>query len=89
MKNLLLSLAVAMIANVSYSQLYVTPNNNGTPGDTTDDTPSYVFVKNQLLFVEQDVNLVENTNTTTQLASIYLRDESQLLQGNTASANSG
>jgi hypothetical protein len=89
MKNLLLSLAVAMIANVSYSQLYVTPNNNGTPGDTTDDTPSYVFVKNQLLFVEQDVNLVENTNTTTQLASIYLRDESQLLQGITASANSG
>jgi hypothetical protein len=82
MKNLLLLLAVATIANVTYAQLYVTPN-------ATTSTDSYVFVKNQLLFVEQDVNLVQNTNDPTTRASIYLRDESQLLQGNTASANSG
>ncbi len=82
MKNLLLLLAIATIANVTNAQLYVTPN-------ATTSTDSYVFVKDQLLFVEQDINLVQNTNDPTTRASIYLRDESQLLQGNTASANSG
>ncbi|MEZ4857629.1 MAG: T9SS type A sorting domain-containing protein [Flavobacteriaceae bacterium] len=82
MKNLLLLLVSVLIANTTYSQLYVTPN-------ATTSTDSYVFVKDQLLFVEQDINLVENINNPLTRASIYLRDESQLLQGNTGSANSG
>lgn len=71
-----------LIANTSFAQLYVTPN-------ATTSTDSYVYVQDQLLFVEQDVNLVRNTNNPNTVASIYLREGSQLLQGNTASANSG
>ncbi|MBW2938953.1 T9SS type A sorting domain-containing protein [Aureisphaera sp. CAU 1614] len=82
MKNLLLLLAVATIANVSYAQLYVSPN-------ATTSTDSYVYVKDQLLFVEQDINLVLNTNNPTTVGSIYLREGSQLLQGNSNSTNSG
>lgn len=82
MKNLLLSLVVLTIANVSYAQLYVSPN-------ATTSTDSYVYVKDQLLFVEQDVNLVINTNDPATLGSIYLREGSQLLQGNSGSTNSG
>ncbi len=72
-----------------FSQLYVQPNDNGTPGDTTDDIPSYVFVNDEILFVEQGVDLNVNTNTTTELASVYLRQQAQLIQGTTATANSG
>lgn len=71
-----------MIATVTFAQLYVSPN-------ATTSTDSYVYVKDQLLFVEQDVNLVKNVNDPTTIASIYLREGSQLLQGNTASDNSG
>lgn len=71
-----------MIANVSFAQLYVSPN-------ATTSTDSYVYVKDQLLFVEQDINLVLNTNNPTTVGSIYLREGSQLLQGNSNSTNSG
>jgi hypothetical protein len=64
------------------AQLYVTPN-----GVTSTD--SYVYVSDEVLFVEQDVNLVANTNDPNTEASIYLRDEAQLIQGATASSNSG
>jgi hypothetical protein len=44
---------------------------------------SYVFVKDQILFVNDDVNIEEAT------AKIYLRDESQLIQGAGITGNSG
>ncbi len=79
MKNLLLSSVVLLVSYSAMAQLYVTPNGA---------TDSYVYVSDEVLFVEQDVNLVANNTGTTE-ASIYLRDEAQLIQGATASANSG
>tara|TARA_R110002124_G_scaffold254044_3_gene419546 strand:+ start:46419 stop:48278 length:1860 start_codon:yes stop_codon:yes gene_type:complete len=80
MKNLLL-IAVSLCTTVAFSQLYVSPN-------ASSGTDSYVYVKDQVLFVEQDINLVENSSGATE-ASIYLREESQLVQGTTSSPNSG
>lgn len=54
----------------SFGQLYVGTN-----------TP--VYVKNQVLYVKQDINLASNSN-------LYLRNNSQLVQGTTGlSANTG
>ncbi len=65
-----------------FSQLFVRPN-------PTSSTDSYVYVTDEILFVEQDVNLEINTNDADTQASIYLRDEAQLIQGATASNNDG
>lgn len=82
MKNLLLSSVLLLTTAAAFSQLYVAPN-----ASTSSD--SYIYVDNQILFVEQDVNLVRNTNNATTEASIYLRNQSQLLQGATGSNNDG
>ncbi|RLD23232.1 MAG: secretion protein, partial [Bacteroidetes bacterium] len=68
-------------ANV-FAQLYITPN-----GASSAD--SYIYVDNEVLFVEQDINLVVNNNDPTTEASIYLRNQAQLVQGTTVSTNSG
>lgn len=63
-------LIVIGFTNTLFAQLYVSPN-------------SYVYVKDQYVFVNQDINLQNN-------GSLFLRNESQLLQGTTGlSANSG
>ena len=80
MKNLLLLLTFFVTSSTVFSQLYVQPN--GT-------TDSYVYVKDGILFVEQDVNLVLNTNNVDTEASIYLRNDAQLIQGASASNNKG
>ncbi|WP_445715291.1 T9SS type A sorting domain-containing protein [Flavobacterium sp.] len=68
-KNAFLLFGVLTCFSV-FSQIYVSPN-------------SYVFVNNQFMYVEQDVNLQNNGN-------FYLRNNSQLLQGTSGSgANSG
>ncbi|WP_229029285.1 T9SS type A sorting domain-containing protein [Flavobacterium sp. SLB02] len=52
------------------SQIYFSPN-------------AYMYVKNEVLFVQQDINLASNSN-------LYLRNNSQLLQGTiTTNANTG
>ncbi len=79
MKILLLSSAL-LFTSISFAQLFVQPN-------TTSGTDSYVYVKDQILFVEQDVSLVANTNDPTTVASIYLREGAQLIQGATSSLN--
>ncbi len=79
MKNLLLFSVVLLMSYTAMAQLYVTPNGA---------TDSYVYVNDEILFVEQDVNLVANNAGTTE-ASLYLRNEAQLIQGATSSANSG
>jgi len=79
MKNLLLLSAMLLFSALAYSQLYVSPNGA---------TDSYVYVDNQILFVEQDVNLDANNAGTTE-ASVYLRNDAQLIQGTTSSSNSG
>lgn len=62
-----------------FSQLYIKPAGN---------QDSYLFVENRLLFVEKQIELNLNPSEENK-ASIYLRDEAQLLQGNSNSSNSG
>lgn len=64
-------IAILLLAvNLSFSQLSVSNDN-------------YVFVSDQYIFVEDDVNL-EDSNSR-----IFLRDEGQLIQGSGTSSNSG
>ncbi len=65
-----------------FAQLFVRPN-------PTNSTDSYVYVDDSVLFVEDDVNLEENTNNSSTEASIYLRNGSQLIQGSGSTPNSG
>jgi hypothetical protein len=65
-KSLLLFLVVCCSTNLAKAQLYV--------GST-----SYVFVKNDVLFVNQDVDIQNN-------GFLYLRNEAQLIQGTTGSS---
>lgn len=68
-----LPLLFSLIFSVSslYAQLYVSPS---------EKSDSYLYVKDRLLFVENEIVLTENHKNETK-ASIYLRKESQLLQG--------
>ncbi len=61
------------------SQLFIRPYNN---------TDSFIYVEGQLLYVEKDINLSENISEN-PVASIVLRDEAQLLQGDLGLLNSG
>ncbi len=72
-----------LVSAISVAQLYVAPNTSGTPSD------SYIYVNDQVLFVEDDVELVENTVDPSTEASIYLRNDSQLIQGESNGANAG
>ena len=62
-----------------FSQLHIKPYGN---------QDSFVFVESGFLFVEKQINLSINPSEAKK-ASLYLRDEAQLLQGNTNSTNSG
>ena len=79
MRNLLFSSALLLISSAAIAQLYVAPNAG---------TESYIYVKDQVLFVEDDVSLTENPAGDKQ-ASIYLREGSQLIQGTSNGTNSG
>lgn len=80
MKNLLLLLTLIIGSSaLAQSDLFVRPTPSG--GD------NYIYVKDQIIYVEDDVNLQVNNNAATE-ASIYLRDRAQLIQG-TNSANTG
>lgn len=61
MKKILLLSIFSLFASNVEAQMYVSPN-------------SYVYVNDQFVFVNQDVNLAANGN-------VYLRNQSQLLQG--------
>jgi hypothetical protein len=69
-KLLLLLIAVCCSTNAAQAQLYLSSN-------------SSVFVKNEVLYVNQDIDIQNN-------GVLYLRNEAQLLQGtNTTSTNKG
>ncbi len=57
------------------AQLYVQPSGPSS------DMPSYVFVNDTFVYVDQDIELQRNPNAEAE-ASIILRNEGQLLQGN-------
>lgn len=79
--QLLLATLLLVTASLT-AQLYVSPN-------TTSGADSYIYANDAVLYVEQDIELVENTNALTK-ASIYFRGDAQLIQGNNlTSQNSG
>jgi len=83
MKHLLLSATLLLFSSSLIAQLHVQPN----PSSSTD---SYVYANDVVLYVHQDVSLVNNTNDATTNASIYLRGDAQLIQGDkAASLNTG
>lgn len=61
---------IIAVTNFSYAQLSVRNN-------------AFVFVKDEVVFVEDDINLNEVAST------IYLRDEAQIIQGAGTTGNSG
>ncbi len=80
MKNLLLFSTILLTAASAFAQLSVKPNGVAD---------SYVYVKNQVLYVTSDINLTRNSTANNTEASIYLRENGQLIQGGTTSTNSG
>ncbi len=67
---------LVLFSNLSYSQLYVS-------------SVGYVYVADNYLYVEQDINIQKNSLDSLK-GRIYLRNESQLLQGESGSTtNSG
>ncbi|MBU2927249.1 T9SS type A sorting domain-containing protein [Winogradskyella psychrotolerans] len=68
--KLLLSSLLLICCSISFAQLSV-------------QNDAYVFVKNQYVYVTDDVNIDDADS------KIYLREEAQLLQGNGTTGNSG
>ncbi|WP_310991686.1 T9SS type A sorting domain-containing protein [Aequorivita marina] len=79
MKKQLLFSAFLLIATGAVAQLTVKPNGA---------TDSYVYVKDEVLYVKGAIDLKKN-NPGDEEASIYLREDGQLIQGGTDSNNSG
>ncbi len=80
MKNLLLFSTLLLTTAGAFAQLTVKPNGAAD---------SYVYVKDQILYVESDIALTRNNPLGDYEASIYLREDGQLIQGGTTSTNSG
>lgn len=81
MKNLLLFSTLLLTVTGSFAQLSVKPTATGTE--------SYVYVNNEVLYVANNINLTRNSALGDKEASIYLRNNGQLIQGGTTSTNSG
>ena len=80
MKNLLLLMFTLLATSGLIAQLHVSPNGS---------TDSFIYVNDQIIFVEDNIDLVRNTNNPATEANIYLRNDGQLIQGNTNGVNSG
>ena len=72
-------IAFFLLPFLAFSQLYIKPYQG---------RDSYVYVQGNLLYVEKHIDLKSNPSQNTA-ASIYLRDEAQLLQGDNKSNNTG
>ncbi|MFB9057551.1 T9SS type A sorting domain-containing protein [Mariniflexile ostreae] len=68
--HLKLHLLIFLITGISYAQLSV-------------KNEAYIFVDDQIVFVEDDIQLNDETSM------IYLRNEAQLIQGESSTGNSG
>lgn len=80
MKNLLLFSTLLITSVGAFAQLSVKPNGA---------IDSYVYVKDEVLFVKEEINLTRNTTANNTEASIYLRNNGQLIQGNPLAKNTG
>lgn len=72
-------LVLFLIPFLGQSQLTVRPYQNSN---------TYVFVEGSLLFVEKEIQLAANSGDK-PVPNIYLRNEAQIIQGNTNSENTG
>ncbi|MGK0387065.1 MAG: hypothetical protein ACI849_001685, partial [Patiriisocius sp.] len=82
MKHLLLTITLCITSNTMIlAQLSVAPN-------ASNSTDTYIYASNVQIYVEDYIRLVENSAGTTE-ASIYLRDQAQLLQGGSDNQNRG
>ncbi|KXN98107.1 hypothetical protein LS48_13395 [Aequorivita aquimaris] len=82
MKNLLLFSTLLLSTTGVFAQLTVKPTSGGAD--------SYIYVNDEVVFVTQEINLTRNLSGPANIeASIYLRNNGQLIQGGTTSTNSG
>ena len=81
MKNLLLFSTLLLTTAGAFAQLTVKPTSGGAD--------SYLYVNDEVVFVTQEINLTRNGTANDQEASIYLRNNGQLIQAGTISNNSG
>ncbi len=81
MKNLLLFSGFLLFSGSICAQLTVKPVTSAS-GD------SYIYVKDQIVFVKKEINLTKNPNQDVE-ASIYLRNGGQLIQDDSTALNSG
>lgn len=81
MKNLLLFSTLLLTTASVFAQLTVKPTSGGAD--------SYIYVNDEVVFVTQEINLSRNGTANDQEASIYLRNNGQLIQSGTTSNNSG
>ncbi len=82
MKNLLLFSTLLLTTASVFAQLTVKPTSGGAD--------SYIYVNDEVVFVTQEINLTRNLSGPANIeASIYLRNNGQLIQGGTTSTNSG
>tara|TARA_R110000851_G_scaffold253551_1_gene406063 strand:+ start:72310 stop:74313 length:2004 start_codon:yes stop_codon:yes gene_type:complete len=81
MKNLLLFSTLLLTTASVFAQLTVKPTSGGAD--------SYIYVNDEVVFVTQEINLTRNGTANDQEASIYLRNNGQLIQSGTTSNNSG
>ena len=72
-------ICLILLPSWCFSQLYIKPNGN---------KESFVYVQGNMLFVEKNIDLKKNPPGSTE-ASIYLRNEAQLLQGSENMINTG
>ncbi len=72
-------IAILLLPHIGFSQLVIKPTSNND---------SYIYVADRMLFVEKEISLIAN-NGATATPNILLRDQSQLLQGNSNSINTG
>ncbi|WGK64585.1 T9SS type A sorting domain-containing protein [Croceiramulus getboli] len=84
MRNLYLVVATFLFASSASAQLYV-QDPDATPG-VVDSL--YIYVKDQVLFVEQDIELSNGQEDEVD-GNIYLRDKAQLVQGTSNGVNDG
>ncbi|GEQ86560.1 T9SS C-terminal target domain-containing protein [Patiriisocius marinistellae] len=83
MKTLLLTAVSAIaVTSIATAQLSVSPN-------ATTSTDSYIYASDVSIYVEGYVRLVENNNNSDTEASMYLRNQAQLLQGGSDNQNRG
>lgn len=82
MQKLYILILSIFVTSFSFAQVTVKPSS------LNDD--NYIYVSKSLLYIEGPINLIKNTGSPVTEASIYLREEAQLIQGsNGTSQNKG